>query len=187
MDEHVEVKKKRAWWVKSALWAAGILVFLGVSVLVTATAYDAHARRVARELAALPVRERNLAIFDAACEVLKSHYYHPEVFETDAWRAYEKGWRAQAAKSGPGALLYMNVLNNFGARFLDSHVGFEAPQAAAAAEGPAKPVAAAVTQSAERTNFSPRVTMPASMTRQAYCATGESTQRAGISNVSEPP
>jgi hypothetical protein len=144
MDEHVEVKKKRAWWVKSALWAAGILVFLGVSVLVTATAYDAHARRVARELAALPVRERNLAIFDAACEVLKSHYYHPEVFETDAWRAYEKGWRAQAAKSGPGALLYMNVLNNFGARFLDSHVGFEAPQAAAAAEAPAKPVAAAV-------------------------------------------
>lgn len=149
MDEHVEVKKKRSWWVKSALWAAGILVFLGVSVLVTATAYDAHARRVARELAALPVRERNLAIFDAACEVLKSHYYHPEVFETDAWRAYEKGWRAEAAKSGPGALLYMNVLNNFGARFLDSHVSFEAPQAAAAAEAPAKPAAAAVAQSAE--------------------------------------
>jgi carboxyl-terminal processing protease len=127
MDERAEVKKKRSWWVKAAIWAAGIVVFLALAVVIAATVYDAYSRHEALELANLPVRERNLALFDAAVEVLKRHYYKPDVFKRDDWRLYEKYWRANAAESEPGLMLYGNVLGNFGAQFLDSHVGFEAP------------------------------------------------------------
>lgn len=145
MDDQAEVKKKRSWWVKSAIWAAGIVVFLVVSVLVAATVYDAHTRHLAEELAKLPARERNLALFDESCQVLKSHYYNPAVFDTDTWRSYEAYWRERAAESEPGPLLYANVLNNFGARFLDSHVGFEAPQWAPSPTKTAKQTTAAST------------------------------------------
>ena len=138
MDERAEVKKKLSRWVKAAIWAAGIVVFLVVSVLIAATAYDAHRRHVAEQLAELPPRERNLAVFDAACELLKTHYYNPEVFRTETWRAYEAHWRAQA-EAGPTLFLYPNVLSNFGARFLDSHLGFEAPATAPSAPPDARP------------------------------------------------
>jgi hypothetical protein len=142
MDEHAEVKKKRSRWVKAAIWLAGSVIFLVVAVLVTATVYDAYLRHEAQTLAKLPLRERNLAVFDAACELLESHYYNPSVFETDTWREYRKHWRAKAATE-PALLLYPNVLGNFGARFLDSHVGFEAPATAPTATAPAQPKSAA--------------------------------------------
>jgi hypothetical protein len=138
MDEYTEVKKKRRWWVKTVIWLAAGAVIIAAAVLGAATGYDAYTRHEARKLAELPARERNLAVFDAAREALEGHYYDPEVFTSDDWRAYVTHWRAKA-EAEPAALLYTNVLGNFGAGFLDSHVSFEAPEAAPSSLAPSAP------------------------------------------------
>ncbi len=136
MDEPKEVKKKRSWAFRAFKWlllTVGIVVAGGITA---ANTYQFLQRRTVHATAALPVRERNLAVFDAACEILKSHYYNPDYFKTDDWRAYEASWREKAAASQPGTFLYINVLGNFAGNFPDSHVGFEqaqAPEAPAAA------------------------------------------------------
>jgi carboxyl-terminal processing protease len=136
MDEQREVKKKRSWAFRAAKWLAITLVVVVVGVLLTTTIWQKWQEHTERVTAALPVRERNLAIFDAGCELLKSHYYNPAVFKTDQWRTYEAYWRKEAAASQPGFLLYRNVLSNFGANFLDSHVFFEQPVESSSSSAP---------------------------------------------------
>src|SRR5215471_1723667 len=102
MDEPAEVKKKRSRAFRAFKW---LLLTIGIVVAGVITAdntYQFLQRRTVRATAALPVRERNLAIFDAACKILESHYYNPDYFKTDYWHAYEAAWREKAAASQPG-------------------------------------------------------------------------------------
>ena len=69
---------------------------LATGIYMTVT--DAHKRdAVAAEIAALPPREHNLAVFEAATELLESHYYDSRFFETSEWRRLESRWRGKAA------------------------------------------------------------------------------------------
>ncbi len=75
---------------------------------------------------ALPASERNLAVFDAACDFLEQRYFNRELIDSADWPRYKALWRAKAAAEQPG-FLYDNVLNNFAAAFPDSHVAFAPP------------------------------------------------------------
>ncbi len=75
---------------------------------------------------ALPANERNLAVFDAACEIIERRYFNREVLASDEFRQYKAFWREMAATEQP-ALLYVNVLANFAGSFPDSHVAFAIP------------------------------------------------------------
>src|SRR5688572_21208578 len=114
---------KRAWeW--SGVGMALIVIAIGVAV----TMKDQKEREsIANEIASRPPRERNLAVFDAATALLKTHYYDSTVFTTAGWRKFEAEWRDKAAVSEP-ALLYLDVLDSLAHEFPDSHVGFVPPQ-----------------------------------------------------------
>ena len=97
-----------------------------------------HRAGQASAFARLPVREQNLAVFDAACALLESNYYAPEVFQRPAWQELKRHWREQAAVAQGGGLLYFNVLQNFANRFPASHVYFLQPPKEGAASTAAR-------------------------------------------------
>ena len=100
-----------------------IVIAIGVAV----TMKDQNEREsVANEIASRPTRERNLAVFDAATALLRTHYYDSKIFTTAEWRKLEAEWRDKAAVS-ESPLLYLDVLDGLAHEFPESHVGFDPP------------------------------------------------------------
>jgi C-terminal processing protease CtpA/Prc len=103
---------------------AGLLV-IGIGAWMTIS--DARKRdAIAAEIAAKPPREHNLAVFDAATELLRTHYYDPRFFETSEWRRLESRWREKAGSVEPRSL-YVDVLVKLAREFPESHVAFLFP------------------------------------------------------------
>ncbi|HEU4694785.1 MAG TPA: S41 family peptidase [Vicinamibacterales bacterium] len=112
----------RSEWL-SGLGAALLVIAIGAWMTIS----DARKREaVAAEIAAKPPREHNLAIFDAATDLLRTHYYDPRLFETSDWRRLESRWREKAARVEPKKL-YVDVLFGFAREFPESHVAFAFP------------------------------------------------------------
>jgi carboxyl-terminal processing protease len=112
---------------RSELWfglGTGLLV-IGIGAWLTVS--DARKRdAVAAEIAAKPPREHNLAVFDAATDLLETHYYDSRFFTTPDWRQLESKWRDKAARVEPRRL-YVDVLFEFAEEFPESHVAFFPP------------------------------------------------------------
>jgi C-terminal processing protease CtpA/Prc len=87
------------------------------------------------EFLALPVAERNLAVYDAFWDALEANYYDPKIIASKEWRKLREEWREYAASDVPSSNLYGQLLNEIAAKLPDSHVGAELPPR------PAKPPA----------------------------------------------
>ena len=114
---------KRSWDWSGAVTAL-IVIGIGAAVMLS----EAKKRdSVASEIASKPPRERNLAVFDAATALLKTHYFDPAFFSTPAWHRLEAKWRDEAANAEP-PMLYAGVLDRLAREFPESHVGFDPPR-----------------------------------------------------------
>ena len=91
------MKRSGAWF---EVGVAIVIIAIGVAVTMTDTK---KRESVADEIASMPPRERNLAVFDAATALLKTNYYDSKFFTTPEWRTLEARWRGQAAETGPAA------------------------------------------------------------------------------------
>ena len=127
------MKRPGAWFEAGT---AIVVIAIGAAIMLK----DSHEREsVANDIASKPPREHNLAVFDAATELLKQHYYDTKFFDTSEWRQLRGKWRSEAEGVAP-ELLYVNVLDPMAAEFPESHLGFVPPRRpgkAAAAPGPA--------------------------------------------------
>jgi C-terminal processing protease CtpA/Prc len=108
----------KKWLVLGVLAGLAAIIWFGLAV---------RQAGQASAFAGLPVREQNLAVFDAACELLESNYYAAGFFQGSEWPALRREWRDKAAASAGGAFFYFNVLQNFATRLPASHVYFEQP------------------------------------------------------------
>ena len=122
------MKRTGAWF---EIGVGIIVIALGAGMMMS----DRNKREsLASEIASMPPRERNLAVFDAATALLQTHYYDSKFFTTFAWRELDARWRNKAAGSEP-PLLYANVLDNLADEFPESHVAFVPPRRGEAARG----------------------------------------------------
>ena len=99
------------------------------------------------KFAALPQRERNLAIYDAFRTQLEKLYFDSKLLESPEWVARFDEWREKAAVAPDGAHLYTDVFYPLVQLFPSSHVGVLPPPAA---EQPATPAAAGSSTAATR-------------------------------------
>jgi carboxyl-terminal processing protease len=112
---------------RSELWSGVGTALLVIAIGGWMTYSDARKRdAVAAEIAAKPPREHNLAVFDAATDLLKAHYYDTRFFTTPEWRRLESKWRDEAARVEPRRL-YVDVLFGLAKEFPESHVAFFFP------------------------------------------------------------
>jgi carboxyl-terminal processing protease len=112
---------------RSELWSGVGTALLVIAIGGWMTYSDARKRdAVAAEIAAKPPREHNLAVFDAATDLLETHYYDSQLFTTPHWRQLESKWRDEAARTEPRRL-YVDVLFEFAEEFPESHVAFFFP------------------------------------------------------------
>ena len=112
---------------RSELWSGVGTALLVIAIGGWMTYSDARKRdAVAAEIAAKPPREHNLAVFDAATDLLETHYYDSQLFTTPDWRQLESKWRDKAARAEPRRL-YVDVLFEFAEEFPESHVAFFFP------------------------------------------------------------
>lgn len=108
-------------------WFVGALVV----VLAAGAICDSAAKPkkiTATQFAALSQREQHLAIYDAFCEQLEEHYYHPKLLKTDDWRARLREWREKAAAAPDALRLYMDVFDPLKQQFPHSHIDVISPQ-----------------------------------------------------------
>ncbi len=122
--------RKVKWWWGVGLAAAVLAIGIGVQWRDRAAADSAAAAFAAR-----PLKERNLAVFDAACELIEKNYYNAQYIQGEQWRANKARWREKAATNE--LFLYPNVLNNLARSFPESHVAFIDPPVATPAKQPA--------------------------------------------------
>jgi carboxyl-terminal processing protease len=115
------MKRSGAWF---EVGVAIVIIAIGVAITMTDTK---KRESVADEIASMPSRERNLAVFDAATTLLKSNYYDSKFFTTPEWQTLEARWHDQAAETEPPRL-YANVLEKLADEFPESHVAFVPPE-----------------------------------------------------------
>ena len=75
------------------------------------------------EFLAMPLAERNLAVYDAFWNVLETHHYDPAQFAAAELRAMRLHWRWRAASEVDSRTLYRTVFGEIAAKLPDSHVG----------------------------------------------------------------
>jgi carboxyl-terminal processing protease len=115
---------------KDSKWLATGVVLLLASVCAGIGLPQKHPADTA--FAQLSPRERNLAIFDAACRHIEEKYFNREFLQLAGWQQHKAHWRARAETELP-VLLYRNVLQNLVHAFPNSHFAFTPPPAAPAA------------------------------------------------------
>jgi carboxyl-terminal processing protease len=138
------MKRSGPWF---EVGTAIVLIAIGAGIMLK----DSHEREsVANDIASMPPRVHNLAVFDAAVKQLEANYYDPNYFATPGWRQLRGKWRNEAEGVAP-ELLYVNVLDRLAGDFPQSHLGFVAPRMRAKKPAPsARPETAEHKQRIER-------------------------------------
>jgi carboxyl-terminal processing protease len=76
--------------------------------------------------ARLAPQERRLAIYDAFCSQITTHYFDQRFSDVD-WNRIHQAWREKAAAASSDLDLYVNVLGNIALQFPASHIAAQAP------------------------------------------------------------
>jgi carboxyl-terminal processing protease len=95
-------------------------------------------RQPTAEFLALDREQQNLAVYDAFWHQLLTHYYDPELFATDEWRARRTQARADAARAQTRAELYYSSFPRLLRSFPESHVEVHAPEGGSNRDAPPK-------------------------------------------------
>jgi carboxyl-terminal processing protease len=118
----IHVVTKKAW-----KWLGGVAALAAV---VAVGPYSAGTRREdAPKIAysALPLKERNVALYDAFWEQLDKEYYDPALLATSRMRALRAEWREKAAALPHPNHAYGNIFGPLAREFPQSHVSAEPP------------------------------------------------------------